>query len=218
MVIYRIEKELPSPATNIIFAHDAHTNQPVCLKMWLRCNNNVYDTTDVNKCNDYFLEGLPFNRRFAPGVYLGIVPVKYKNNVKKQIRCGRMIKKPERNKLKKDCEYALVMERLDADHRLDRQLGLEGFGNIQGMEFLAETVAGMHQQLQQSPSLMGTPERLSKKLYLNQQNFVKALDQVQQNPNHAVFKQRLGIRGIRQLKSVSNRLIRVGEAYLRSFE
>lgn len=71
MAIYRIEKEYRSPATNVIFAQEAKTNLQVCLKLWVPCKNEVYDTTDMNKCADYLLEGLSFNRGFSPGVRLG---------------------------------------------------------------------------------------------------------------------------------------------------
>jgi len=35
MVIYQIEKELTSQATNVIFAQDIQTNRLACLKIWL---------------------------------------------------------------------------------------------------------------------------------------------------------------------------------------
>src|SRR5947209_15889333 len=174
MATYRIEKEIVSPATNIIFAHEITTAQPVCLKMWLPCKNGVYDTSDENKCTDYLLEGLAFNQRFAPNVYLGIVLVIYKDE--KEIRCGRLIKKPVNSRLKKGHKYALVMRRLDDSWRLDQQLFPDQLGNEQGMDFLAQKVADIHKRLDPSPKDMGTPARLLSKLHLNYQLFQKALN------------------------------------------
>jgi aminoglycoside phosphotransferase family enzyme len=148
--------------------------------MWLSCDNGVYYTTELKKCNDYFMEGLKFNRRFAPGVYQGLAPFITRNDVKHEVKCGRLITKPQRHQLKDDRQYVLVMNRLDDIARLDYQLDNEKIGNVRGMEFLAEAIAAMHKHLKRSPIDMGTPTNLSEKLHFNRQKFMEVLHEVRE--------------------------------------
>src|SRR5712692_8175602 len=60
-LIYTIEEQIFSTATRIIFTRSKRTDLPICLKVWQKCNNELYDTEDATKCIDYLLEGLKFN-------------------------------------------------------------------------------------------------------------------------------------------------------------
>src|SRR5712692_1987106 len=62
---FPIDKDLKSPATRVMFSNSNDVRQQICLKMWLECNNGVYDTADLVRCTEYLLEGLKFNRRSA---------------------------------------------------------------------------------------------------------------------------------------------------------
>lgn len=115
---YRIEAQLSSPATRVLFIHHEQTGRRICLKLWQPCKNDLYDTEDLARCNDYLIEGLEFNRRFAPDVYLGVAPVL--REIALQIQCGPLIERPERSKLEAGKRYALVMECLDGHWQLDR--------------------------------------------------------------------------------------------------
>jgi aminoglycoside phosphotransferase family enzyme len=172
---YRIESQVYSPATRVIFTHDEQTNQRICLKLWRPCKNELYDTEDVAKCTEYLVEGLEFNRRFAPNVYLGITPVLSENAL--EIRCGHLIEEPEKSKLGLGKQYALVMKFLDEDWRLDQQLLQGELATEQAMDFLAIDVAKMHQQLEDSPKEMGMskPNSIWSKLALNRNLFDEAL-------------------------------------------
>src|SRR5260370_20281706 len=41
---FPIDKDLKSPATRVMFSNSNDVRQQICLKMWLECNNGVYDT------------------------------------------------------------------------------------------------------------------------------------------------------------------------------
>jgi len=218
MVTFRIETEIFSPATHVMIAHNTQTNQPACLKMWLPCDNGVYYTTDLKKCNDYFMEGLNFNRRFAPHIYKGLARFIERNDVKREVKFGRLITKPRRHQLKDDCQYALIMNRLDESARLDYHLDHSRIGNARGMEFLAEAIADMHKCLDQSPTNMGTPISLSEKLHFNRQKFMEALQIVRKKKEFAAFKRRIGRKGLLRLTSTGESLERLAEIYKNLFE
>ncbi|MGH2497774.1 MAG: hypothetical protein ACRDIV_23980 [Ktedonobacteraceae bacterium] len=218
MVTFRIETEIFSPATHIMIAHNTQTNQPACLKMWLPCDNGVYYTIDLKKCNDYFMEGLNFNRKFAPHVYKGLARFVMRNDVKREVKFGRLITKPQRHQLKDDCQYALIMNRLDETARLDHHLDHLQIGNIRGMEFLAEAIADMHKRLDRSPMSMGTPASLSEKLHFNRQKFMEALHIVRKKKEFAAFKRRIGRKGLLRLMSAGESLERLAETYKHIFE
>jgi aminoglycoside phosphotransferase family enzyme len=218
MEIYHIEKEFTSQATNVIFVHEIQTKRPACLKIWLPCDNGIYRTTDLKLCNDYFMEGLKFNRHFAPGVYLGLARFITRDDLKHEVRCGRLITKPRRHQLKDDYNYTLIMNRLDDATRLDRQLSSEKIGNFRGMEFLAEAIADMHKRLKQSSSNMGTPTSLAGKLHLNQQKFMEALHKVRKKTEFATFKQRIGRKGLSSITSACSWLEGIAEIYKHVFE
>ena len=150
--------------------------------MWLACNNGVYNTGGVHETKrrtQYLLEGLEFNRIFAPDIYFGIVPILSERKLKYDvIECGPLIRNPEITSLDCDRPYALVMKRLDEGWRLDPQLYSGLLGNKRGMEFIAQEIANMHKRLKQSPANFGTPEGLMSKLRFNGEFFHEALDQL----------------------------------------
>lgn len=168
-----IEGQVVSPATRVIFTRNMSTSRPVCLKMWLPCNNGVYNTEDETSCWEYLLEGLEFNRRFARKVYLGIASVEQVNE--DRIRRGRLIKRPQKSELKPGVQYALVMQCLDESWRLDHLLSEGKLNTKSGIEFLAKEIANMHRQLMLSPEGRGNPESIASKLALNRRLFDEAL-------------------------------------------
>lgn len=172
-VYYPIEGQITSLATGVIFTRSMRTNEPICLKVWLSCNNELYSTQDEEKCIEYLMEGLNFNRRFAQKVYLGIASVEKPN--KRSIRRGRLIEKPKRNALKPGVQYALVMRRLNEKWQLDHQLICGQISDQADIEFLATEVVRMHRMLEASLENMGTAEHIYAKLELNVNLFEQAL-------------------------------------------
>ncbi len=145
----------------------------ICLKTWLACENSLYSTSDLSRCTEYLLEGLYFNRCFAPDMYLGIAPIF--SEEPHSLTCGPLIQEPQINTITMNQSYVLVMKRLDDSSRLDHQLKISQFGNKQGMEFLATSIANIHQCLEVSPASMGTLELLEAKLETNLKLFRDAL-------------------------------------------
>jgi aminoglycoside phosphotransferase family enzyme len=182
-LIYTIEDQIFSPATRIIFTRSKRTDLPICLKVWQRCNNELYDTEDAIKCIDYLLEGLKFNRRLAPRVYLGIAPIEISENAQntQEFRRGWLIRHPKKSKLMTGQRYALVMLRLDENWRLDHQLRSDKLGTRVGMEFLAREVAIIHQALKVAPRDLGKPDSIPMKLVLNTCLFNDALNNLADN-------------------------------------
>ncbi len=171
---YPIEYEIVLTTTRVIFTRSKRTTQQICLKLWQRSDDEVCNDKLVIRNEDYLLEGLEFNRKFAKDVYLGIVPVTLSEDTKK-IRRGRLIEKPEKSKLEQGVNYALIMRCLNEHWRLDYQLRQNWGVSI---DFLAKEVAYMHWQLERSPDNWGTPDCISSKLNLNSELFLEALSQL----------------------------------------
>lgn len=170
-VEYKIESEVSSPATRVIFPTAPHRN--TCLKLWVPCNNGLYSTEDISACTDYLLDGLAFNRQFASQVYRGIAQVLSVEDQK--IYCGPIISHPEEGTLRKDVLYALVMNRLPADWRLDHQLSNGKVGIYGGMSFLAKSIAEIHKRLIPNGRVADVMRYTTEKLSLNKELFGKAL-------------------------------------------
>lgn len=185
---YLIEDEIVSTTTWVIFTRRKHINQRICLKPWQLANEQVYNPKFVNRSLEYLLEGLEFNRRFAPGVYLGVAPVEPSKNPQKIVR-RKLITQPDQSKLKQGVEYALVMRCLEGAYRLDQQIYKHEFGKRADMEFLALEVARMHEQLAISPDDKGTPASILSKLEINSQLFEESLSQLTQD-NRIIAKYR----------------------------
>ncbi|SRR6266496_561069 len=189
---YPIEDEVILTMTRVIFTRSKRTAQHICLKLWQRSDDEVCNDKLVIRSEDYLLEGLEFNRkfaqfeglvfnwRFAKNVYLGITPI-WLSEDRKKIRRGQLIEMPERSQLEDGVKYALVMKCLNEHWRLDYQLR-QNSGVI--IDFLAKEVARMHKQLEKSPSDYGTPERISSKLNLNREFFLEALGQLSNGENN----------------------------------
>ncbi len=171
---YPIEEEIVSTSTKVFFTWTKHNNQPICLKLWKGIDEKVCNEKFMIRDVDYLLEGLEFNRRFAPHVYLGIAPVNLSKDPKKILR-GKLIVNPDKTKLKPGVDYALVMGWLESDKRLDYQLCQGILGTQGGMKFLAKEVVRMHSRLKKSPYNMGKPDSIASKLALNEELFVEAL-------------------------------------------
>ena len=171
---FQVDLNLTSSATRVMFNDSDQIRQQICLKMWLKCCNELYNTGDLTKRTNFLLEGLAFNRRFSGNVYYGIVPIL--SDKPDKIKCGSLIANPTFANLIPNRPYALVMKRLQEEWRLDQQLWMGKLGNIQGMTFLAHQVAAMHQRLNRSLPQFGTPERIADKLEFNINQFHKALD------------------------------------------
>lgn len=181
--VFQIDNTLTSSATRVMFNESDQIKQQICLKMWLKCCNEVYDTNDLTKQATFLIEGLAFNRQFAENVYYGIVPIL--SDKPDRLKCGPLIAEPALTNLTISRPYALVMNRLKKEWRLDHQLQLEKTCYIRDMEFLADQIARMHRQLNRSLPEFATPERIVGKFEFNIEQFHKALDERRVDPGKA---------------------------------
>jgi|SRR5579859_1814766 len=180
---YSIEDRIISPATILFFTRSKSMNEHIWLKVWQR---RRYENGNQNTENrqwerdiDNLLDGWDFNRRFAPGVYMGIAPIKELHEEAHLIQRGRLMFLPTKSSLKPGTEYVLVMRHLPENQRLDKQLIACSSSTLEErMEFLAKEVARVHKRLKKSPEDMGTYKSLSSKLSLNAGLFERALDQL----------------------------------------
>jgi len=151
----------------------------------------------VKRDEDYLIDGLAFNRRFAqferPGfnwrfaknVYLGIAPVTLSKDTKK-IRRGQLIWTPEKSQLEPGVKYALIMQRLNRHWHLDYQLGQSKSGKGVSLDFLAKEIAQMHKRLEKSPANYGTHEGILSKLKLNCELFLEALGKLSNGKDNLI--------------------------------
>src|SRR3989442_14875173 len=99
---YPIKEQLLSQATRIIFTVTHRTKQPICLKMWRDCQDDLYDTNNIMMHPEWLLEGLCTNRRWTSNVYLGVAEVFDQDALienAKEIHCGKLLRYPKESDL-----------------------------------------------------------------------------------------------------------------------
>lgn len=170
---YSFKDEIIQKTTRVIFTRSKRSNLQICLKIWQRTENEVCDDRLIVCSNDYLIEGLAFNRKFAYDIYLGVAAV-IVNDEKQQIQRGRLIKHPSNEQLKNNERYALVMRTLKSEQRLDRQLEK---GKID-ISFLAQEIAQMHRKLEHSPVDYSSLNAIVEKLLLNEELFLEAMSKL----------------------------------------
>jgi aminoglycoside phosphotransferase family enzyme len=178
---FAVENQISSLATKVFFVYDKPGRPSICFKVWQPCNNPLYQTQGLAKCNQYTLNGLKFNRPYAKDVYLGIASVEVSDD-EKLIKCGKLIIEPDLAHLEKGKTYALVMRRLEQAWRLDHQLVKTGANIEKIIGFLALQVANMHQNLVDSPPKMGKYKHIASKLRRNSSLFNAALKLLNNDP------------------------------------
>jgi aminoglycoside phosphotransferase family enzyme len=169
---YPFKYEILQTTTRVIFTRSKRSGRQICLKFWRRTEDEVCDERLIVRNDEYLIEGLEFNRKFAPGVYLGIATVIVSDD-NKHIQRGPLIKHPFKEQLLNGERYALVMRTLKRSQRLDSQLKHKKVD----VGFLAHQVAQMHRQLEQtfSSDIYGMPDRNAAKLSLNNELFIDAM-------------------------------------------
>lgn len=172
---YPFKYEILQTTTRVIFTRSKRSGLQICLKLWRRTEDEVCDERLIVRSDDYLIEGLEFNRKFAPGVYLGIATVIVSND-DKHIQRGPLIEHPLKEQLMNSKRYALVMRTLNMDQRLDYQLVKRKVD----VNFLAHEVSQMHHHLEQPPDshIYGRPDRIAAKLSLNNELFLDAMSEL----------------------------------------
>ncbi len=172
---YPFKYEILQTTTRVIFTRSKRSGREICLKFWRRTEDEVCDERLIVRSDEYLIEGLAFNKKFAPGVYLGIATVIVSDD-NKHIQRGPLIEHPLKEQLMNGERYALVMRTLNKGQRLDYQLVKRKVD----IDFLAHEVALMHHHLEQSSNsdIYGRPDRIAAKLRLNNELFLDAMNEL----------------------------------------
>lgn len=186
---YPFEDEVILTTTRVIFTRSKRFGVKICLKLWQRTAEEVCDDQLIVRSDEYLLEGLAFNRKFAPGIYQGIASVTILDDKKiqhdKKIQRGSLIRHPREEQLhgsKIGERNALVMGRLGKHDQLEQQLKA---GKVDAA-FLACEVARMHRLVHRLsvgnvPGKYGTPAQILSKLELNIPFFEEAVNRLYPN-------------------------------------
>jgi aminoglycoside phosphotransferase family enzyme len=172
---YKIESILEFESAWILFTE--HTTKPkrLVMKVLRGYKDTRYSLETRDKRQQCQLEALQRNRTYTPEVYLGLARIFDFSPPFDYIRIGELIEKPSQEILDPDAEYALLMEQLPDNRRLDTLLQTDDatfVGHL--VRVLAEYVAYMHVNLTPSLSLeeasrWGSYEQLHDKLLKNLQ-------------------------------------------------
>jgi aminoglycoside phosphotransferase family enzyme len=154
---YPIERHIHSQTGSIFFIVDKQSKQSICIKMW---EQQVWKLPILIQSQlemlpmqiEYLIEGLDFNRKYAPDIYLGVATIELimdeeaNSNTVKAVRLGTLMQYPQKKDLNEKQKYALIMRRLNEEWQLNYQL-THGLGNEDGMRFLAHEICSMHKRL-----------------------------------------------------------------------
>lgn len=201
---YPAEGQITLTTTRIIFTYSQRKSwRKICLKFWRPTDPADPVDRAVRKRGlfvknyNYLLEGLAFNKKFTPSVYLGIASVYYDG---KRLQRGRLIRRPTWRDLKLEKEqYAVVMYALSEQQRLEPQLLT---GKIDA-DFLAREIATMHRGVRKSLPDFGTSEKLSEKGEVNIKFYKQALEELKKR-FPAEFKEREWNEASKYLKEAGN--------------
>lgn len=171
---YPFKDEIVQKTTRVIFTRSKRNGKQICLKIWQRTEKDVCDDRLIVCRNDYLIEGLKFNRKFAPNIYLGTAAVIVDAENRHQIQRGRLIKHPTEAQMENSERFALVMKTLKSKQRLDQQLEK---GQIE-TDFLAHEIVRMHRTLENSPAPYGSATTIMDKLHLNEELFLEAMSRL----------------------------------------
>ena len=172
---YKIESILEFESAWILFTE--HTTKPerLVMKVLRGYKDTRYSLETRGKRQQCQLEALQRNRTYTPEIYLGLARIFDFSPSSDHIRIGELIENPSQELLDPDAEYALLMEQLPDNRRLDTLLQTDDatfVGHL--VRVLAEYIAHMHIKLTPSLSLeeassWGSYKQLHDKLLKNLQ-------------------------------------------------
>jgi aminoglycoside phosphotransferase family enzyme len=169
---YRIENIRRSESALLIFVQHVVTNEQFVIKMLREYKDTRYSLETMSKRQECQLEALRWNRLFTPNFYIGLARVYDWEQDQNFITIDEIIERPTRKMLIPGAEYALVMDRLRDDWRLDTLLCEENeeLGQCY-LQFLTQRVVSIHTELDALPIedgvYWGGFEQLRRKLVHN---------------------------------------------------
>ncbi len=184
--VYPVEYPLHPSSSRVFLITNKQSKPSICIKMWEPPVNDWHQPEIPELQREYLIEGLGFNRKYAPGVYLGVAPIelikdnKKDNETVKSVYLKTLLPYPQKKDLHEKQKYALIMRYLDEKWQLNYQLA-HGLANEDGMKFLAYEICRMHKQLSsdivelERSSKIGNNNTLLWKLSINKRLFNEAL-------------------------------------------
>src|SRR5579883_1461687 len=170
---YQIEERKESECAKVIFSRHIPTSICRVIKILQPYQDTRYSLETLEKRQCCQLEALRQNRRFTPEVYLGLAPVKELDLENRRLALGPVLEDPTQEMLESGCEYALVMQRLPENDRLDHVLQKGKTAQLRRiMQLLAEKITFLHLNLalalpEQDEKQWGRNEQLQEKLLHN---------------------------------------------------
>ena len=179
---YAIDHEQQTASASLLFASHVETKERVVIKILKDSKIIRYSLVASEERLGYQLEALYWNKKFAPGIYIGLARILGWSYDPISIVLGEIIENPIKESIDSRGEYALVMRELPVDRRLDILLNKRDKESLQSnIRILTEYVAYMHTELVE-PAIpthnirWGSFEQLQKKLEHNLELIDQLLD------------------------------------------
>jgi aminoglycoside phosphotransferase family enzyme len=199
---YTITSRQASESAWIFFITDTSTFKPMVAKVLRPYSDLRYNLSTVTERQRCQFEAYQQNRNFTPDVYIGMARLLNQPCEKDHILIGDIIQHPIQAALEQDAEYALIMERLPDERRLDQLL--EGDHNIVQclLDILTRHIADLQQYhtpilTKEESADWGSYSQLQRKLEENLAFLSLVLDKVDSSSMRATIA-RLNI-GLREI-------------------
>lgn len=199
---YLIKSRQESESSWIFFTSDPFTFKPLVMKVLRPYSDSRYNLSTVIERQRCQLEAFQQNRLFTPEAYIGLARLHNQPSEVDHILIGNIIQHPVQAALEQDAEYALIMERLPDEQRLDQLL--QGDENaVQDLLYtLTSHIAFLHKH--RTPSLTaeksaywGSYSQLQRKLEENLAFLALVVGKVNSSSMNATIEQlRTGLREV----------------------
>ena len=148
---YKISHRQESESAWIFFIHDKSTQKHMVAKVLRPYSDLRYNLSNVTERQRCQLEAFHHNRLFTPEVYIGLAKLYNEPSNDDYILLGAIIEQPSPEALEQNAEYALIMEQLADDRRLDQLL----VGDENSVQYLLDTLTRHIADLQefQAPTI-----------------------------------------------------------------
>jgi aminoglycoside phosphotransferase family enzyme len=198
---YEIESRQASESAWIFFVRDPFTSKPLVMKVLRPYRDMRYNLSSVTERQRCQLEAFHQNRIFTPEVYVGMARLYNQPSEEDHVLIGNIIAYPTQEVLEQDAEYALIMEHLPEERRLDQLLkGDENSVQVY-LHTLISHIAFLHEHralslTAEDRASWGSYSQLQRKLEENLAFLALVLDKV--NPSVKAIIERLST-GLREV-------------------
>ena len=201
ITLYKIEGRQASESAWIFFVRDPYISKPLVMKVLRPYSDMRYNLSSVTERRLCQLEAFRQNSIFTPEAYRGLARLYNQPSKEDQILIGDIIHHPTQAVLEQEAEYALIMEHLPEERRLDQLLKGDENSVQAYLHTLISHIAFLHER--RAPALTaedsaywGSYSLLQRKLEENLAFLALVLDKV--NPSMKVIIERLST-GLREV-------------------